>query len=171
MILFPTSLFGLSYFWWWQKKVKVGEEGQAGDESVVVKPSKNLVSEEKVTIVKQENTFLHEDSKQPLDEEDKLDDSLSLQEYQHASVKRKREHSSCDSAFVEDFISDNVSSTGSDVNSNKTSSTVEIPESPISHNETPEVALENEMVCEELIAPEVSENVESAPSNLSLIHI
>lgn len=54
-------------------------------------------------------------------EVDTFDDSLNLREFNH-SLKRKREHSSCDadSAFVEDFSSDNLSTSGSDSNSNKT---------------------------------------------------
>ena len=160
MLLFPTSLLGLSYFWWWQKKIEGGEKGD--DKPEVLNPSKNIeaVSEEIITEVQQEETFSC-DSNPPL--EDTLDDSLSLQEYHHVSVKRKREHSCCDSAFVEDFSSDNVSTTGSD--SNKTSSTTESPEDPTCHDETPEALLENDVVCEEIVALEVNENVESAPSN------
>lgn len=162
MLIFPTSFLGLTYFWWWQKKVKEGE--RKDDVKEVLKVSK-VVSEEIITEVLEEETMSHDSEYLPLDD-DKLDDSLTLQEYNHASIKRKREHSSCDSAFVEDFSSDSVSTTGSDINSNKTGSTNENPESPTLHNEeTPEKMSPTDIVCEEIIAPEVSDNVESAPSN------
>eukprot|EP00111_Clytia_hemisphaerica_P019676 TCONS_00058075-protein len=153
MLLVPSSILSFTYFWWWQKRIKAPEK-----EDKTLKPE--VVEEPIVTFKDIEEELVEE----ILDNADTFDDSLSLHEFNHGSVKRKREHSSCDadSAYVEDFSSDNVSITGSDTNSNKTTS------NPDTTNACdyiqPDEVIEAP-VYEEIIAPEVSESVESAPSN------
>ena len=153
MLLVPSSILSFTYFWWWQKKIKPQEKKEE-----VLKPE---FEEEPVVSSKDIEEEIVEEI---LDNADTFDDSLSLQEFHHGSVKRKREHSSCDadSAYVEDFSSDNVSVTGSDTNSHKTTSN---PDTSNTCNDIQPDEIIEVPVYEEVIAPEVSENVESAPSN------
>lgn len=94
-------------------------KGLKNTEALEITPNSEKESTVKEEVV--EEICLVEEKPVDFVEVDTFDDSLTLREFNH-SLKRKREHSSCDadSAFVEDFSSDNLSTSGSDSNSNKT---------------------------------------------------